>query len=265
MSPTLLFTRMLAVPSLRSARWLAIGATCYLFAAGCDIGDIERDNQKPKGRVCKMTLISSQENTVFQLKGIDEKDWQSVGKGKIVYVQLYAGQAYEVAAEPDDYVRKQVTLPEPVRDLRFTFEISDRKNKDADVILELDVRVLSVASSQVLASANERINGLLDMRRAIEACTKHLVAKGVLDAKVAVVPFEEIGSADLVKYGETASSMMTSALAGNKATAVMERAQLKKILAERDLTWAAIASSPDKLGPVAGIQNLVVGTLSKVN
>ena len=105
-----------------------------------------------------MTLISNQENTIFQLKGINDKEWTAAGKGKIVYIRLNADQAYEIAAKPDGYCRKEVALPEPLRELRFTFEIGDREDKEAGAILELDVRVLSVSTSEILASAHERIN-----------------------------------------------------------------------------------------------------------
>lgn len=212
-----------------------------------------------------MTLVSNQENTEFELRALGDSDWKKVGAGKILQVAVREKSAYEVAATPRGYRRKEMTLPTPVSELRFTFEISDRLDVNPAIRLEIDVRVVSIQSSETTVAVNERAANPSVLREAIHRCVASLSREQVLHGTLAVLPFVDSGYSDGSRYGETASSMLISALKSTKRDLrIMERTQLDRILAEHDLSAAAIVKSPAILGAVSEIDYLVIGTISGI-
>jgi len=218
-------------------------------------------NRRRHASTVEMTLISNQENTLFEVKASGGSEWRRIGKGKIIQAHVQPGIAYEVAATPDGYQRKLLVVPEPVKDLRFTFEKSDR---ESSATFELDVRVLDVATAVIVASASERVKEASDLRASVDSCARKLKDLGRLKGQVAVVAFRDAGVGDSLHYGEAAASMMISALEKSGSCTMVERTQLDKILAEHDLTAADIVRNPKLLGPVSEIQYVVVGTLSRM-
>ncbi len=211
----------------------------------------------------RMTLISNQENTSFELRKLAEKDWTGIGKGKILYVDVPNGEPFEVAAKPQGYIRKVHSLTNPVRELRFTFEISDRIGAKRMPFFEVDVRIVDVRTARTIATANGRTNGTEDLRASVEAVALDLLSSGKLSGTVAVVPFTQTGASDVGRYGEAAGNMMMSALEGEQRGFVLiERAQLSRILAEHDLSLAAVANNPDLLGRVSGVQFAILGSVA---
>ena len=209
-----------------------------------------------------MTLISNQENTTFEMRPAGGPEWQRIGKGKIIGVQVAQDTAYEFAATPDGYRRKEHTLSEPVSELRFTFEICDKLTVIRGTVFELDVRVVSVHTARTVASVHDRAEGPGDLRRSVEACASRLLSSGRLRGTVAVAPFEAVGATNAAQYGGAAASMMISALQQSKDLVLIERAQLARILNEHDLSLADIAKDPRLLGSVSSIGHLVIGTVS---
>ncbi|MFA5865992.1 MAG: caspase family protein [Phycisphaerae bacterium] len=112
---------------LFSACLVFLTSGCYVVYAAKAIRGVQKLQNDKKLEKSKMTLISNQENTFFEMRTAGEKNWRPVGKGKILTVELKDNFSFEVAAKPDGYVRKTHTLAEPVRELRFTFEISDKE------------------------------------------------------------------------------------------------------------------------------------------
>ena len=228
-------------------------ATLGMMGTACD--------RRSRASTVEMTLISNQENTLFEVRASGESEWRNIGKGKIIQTLVRPRVAYEVAATPDGYRRKMLVLPEPVRDLRFTFEKSDR---ESSTTFELDVRVLDVVSAMVVASVSDRAKEASDLRTSVDSCARKLMDTGRLKGMVAVVAFKDAGVEESMHYGETAASMMISALAKSGSCTLVERTQLDKILTEHDLTAADIVRNPKLLGPVSEIQYVVVGTLSRM-
>jgi hypothetical protein len=218
-------------------------------------------NRPSHGSTVEMTLISNQENTLFEVRASGESEWRNIGKGKIIQTRVRRGIVYEVAATPDGYRRKMLVIPEPVKDLRFTFEKSDR---ESSATFELDVRVLDVATATVVASASDRAKEASDLRTSVDSCARKLTDLGRLKGLVAVVAFKDAGVGESMHYGEAAASMMISALEKSGSCTLVERTQLDNILAEHDLTAADIVRNPKLLGPVSEIQYVVVGTLSRM-
>lgn len=109
--------------------WLWLAALLCLVAGGCTtpirLGPDGLSFQEQPPEV-KMTLVSSQENTLFEIRPVGATDWMRVGKAKILDTQVGRQGRYEVRATPDGYQPKIITLAEPVMELRFTFEISER-------------------------------------------------------------------------------------------------------------------------------------------
>src|SRR5437879_5780477 len=85
---------------------------CVAPAAGPELGGA--------GQV-KMSLISNQENTHFQIRPLGSKEWAEAGIGKYQSVTVAAGGKYEVKADALGYRPKVHTLPEPVSNLSFVF------------------------------------------------------------------------------------------------------------------------------------------------
>ncbi len=218
-------------------------------------------NRTNRGSMVDMTLISNQESTLFEVRASGESNWRNIGKGKIIQTRVLSRVAYEVAATPDGYQRKMLVIAEPVRDLRFTFEKSDR---ESSTTFELDVRVLAVDSGKVVGFSSSRAKEASDLRASVDSCARELTGPGRLNGLVAVVNFKDAGVDESMHYGETAASMMISALAKLGSCTLVERTQLDKILAEHDFTAADIVKNPTLLGSVSEIQYLVVGTLSRM-
>lgn len=218
-------------------------------------------NRAGRGSLVEMTLISNQENTQFEVRESGVSHWSNIGKGKIMQTRVRPRVAHEVAATPDGYRKKVLVIPEPVRDLRFTFEKSDRESA---AVFELDVRVLDVESGKVVGYAVSRAKEASDLRDCVDLCAKELSTSGSLKGLVAIASFKDAGVEESMHYGETAASMMISSLAKLRSCTLVERAQLEKLLAEHDLTSAEIVKNPRLLGSVSEIQFLVIGTLSRM-
>ena len=236
---------------------VGIGKTRFLTLTACVLLACLSCNKRTR-----MTLISNQENTLFELRRPGESNWTRIGKGKIVYTEVRKNESCEIRARPHGYASKVHTLANPVRDLRFTFEISDKDTVIKELFFELDVRAVEVATAKTVSSAHDRAEGPGDLRRSVELCARGLVDSGRLAGTIAVVPFEDIGAGVGRLYGETACNMMISALQSKPDCVLIERSQLATILAEHDLSLAQIAKNPGLLGQVAGIDYLVIGSLS---
>jgi len=83
-----------------------------------------------------MLLVSNEENTRFRMRVLNTPDWQEVGTGKIVTVHVMADVHYEIAAKPPGYIEKMHTLSEPLKELRFTFMISEKEPERPSVAAE---------------------------------------------------------------------------------------------------------------------------------
>ncbi len=114
---------------------LGLMALAAAMAAGCmRVAPNEQNQQPPVGpwganRTSTareaMTLISNQENTAFEVREAGGA-WRHVGKGKILEARVPAAGPFDVRATPDGYRPRTLALAQPVRELRFTFEVSDR-------------------------------------------------------------------------------------------------------------------------------------------
>ena len=84
-------------------------------------------------------------------------------------------------------------------------------------------------------------------------------------AKVAVLDLEEIGpETTAAQHGVLVARMISTALINTGKFDVIERQQLDRLLAERDLTAAQIAASPGEMGKVLGLDYVVLGSVAKV-
>jgi len=85
--------------------------------------------------------------------------------------------------------------------------------------------------------------------------------------RVAVFTFENAGAVDsTMKWGETISEMLTTALINSNRFKVMERAQLSKVLQEQALgqTGALDSETAVAVGKIMGLDAVLVGSLSQL-
>ena len=85
--------------------------------------------------------------------------------------------------------------------------------------------------------------------------------------RVAVFTFENVGMVDsTMKWGETISEMLTTALINTNRFKVIERAQLSKVLQEQALgqSGALDAETAVVVGKIMGLDAVVVGSLSQL-
>ena len=114
---------------------LVAGLACM---AGCEMALSRHYEALPQ----TMTLISNQENTTFEIRESGASEWRLVGKGKIIDVPMGSCQRCEVRATPRGYRSKSLALASPVKELRFTFEISDKLGSGAPPAPRPDVPAL---------------------------------------------------------------------------------------------------------------------------
>lgn len=211
----------------------------------------------------RMTLISNQENTLFEMKRPGEANWTRIGKGKIVYTEMRKNEPCEIRARPSGYESKAHTLASPVQELRFTFEISDKVGASKIRFLEVDVRLVEVTTAKTVSSAHRRTFGTQDLRDSVEGCSHELLRAGkVSGTTVAVLPFVQTGITTSTKHALTASNMMISAMQKHCGCVLIERSQLDRVLQEHDLSFAEVTNNPQLLGQVLGVQFVVLGSVS---
>ena len=246
------------VPVVVQRRHIGIGdfrfialTTCVLLAGlGC----------KKRSR---MTLISNQENTLFEMRHPGEGNWTRIGKGKIVYTEMRKNEPCEIRAKPSGYVSKAHILSGPVQELRFTFEISDRVGASKIRFLELDARLVEVTTARTLSSAHRRTSGTQDLRDSVEHCSRELLKdSNVSGTTVAVLPFVQTGVTTATRHALTASNMMITAMQKHGGCELIERSQLDQVLQEHDLSLAEVTNDPKLLGQVLGVQYVVLGSVS---
>lgn len=130
-----------SLPKKYSNRWCplcVVSLLAYTLASlsvGCSIIKAASDGMSlTKARKFDMTIISNQENTLFEMRISSESHWTRLGKGKILQVEVPRKQPFEIAAKPDGFRRKLHTLSSPVRELRFTFwDPADREGEPTTV------------------------------------------------------------------------------------------------------------------------------------
>ena len=122
---------------------------CTLKMAGCSRGMKQGLFVKKEDQT--MTLVSNQENTLFTIKSATDIDWRYVGKGKILSTPVNRYSSYEVKAKPDGYREKTMTLTSPVKELRFTFEISDRLSRPGQQVSPVPTSSITAQATSPLA------------------------------------------------------------------------------------------------------------------
>jgi hypothetical protein len=232
-----------------SSRWLQLLVPVAVVVAGCE-------------KRTSMTLISNQENTVFEMRRTGAANWTRIGTGKILSVDVNPKEPLEIAATPQGYQRKTHTLASPVGELRFTFEISDRVLRPGALFFELDLRVVDVKTARTLISGRARADGAEQLRAAVEDAAGSLIAGARPGVATAVLELRQTGMPLSAKYADSATNMLISHLQQSGYGPIIERTQLEEILREHDLSQAAVVDNPGLLGKVAGVEQVILGSLA---
>jgi hypothetical protein len=200
-------------------------------------------------------------------------EWQMIGKGKIVTVPVPSFANYEISAEPDEYVRKTLTVAgQFYRELRFDFwDPMDRKGwppakPPVNLAIEVDVHVLGV-NSETKVAVHGRTEDLSDPRKAIEKCAEDMLNETALQGKRLAVLYLRPGEGADAGLGVTAYGMLVTALHNSRKVMLTEREQLGKILSERGLKESDLVGKPAlgrEIGRILGADFLVTGVISKV-
>ena len=216
----------------------------------------------------QMAIVSNQENTHFEWRPIGGK-WKDLGTAKIIYVKL-ADLVFpcELRAEPTGYRMRTMTLTEPMREIRWTFEIGDRTPAPAaPPDLSIQVHVTAASDGRVVLGTSETAKGHQDLPRALEKCGRRLIEQaGLKDKRIVVLQFKA-GSGATDGDGTTAADALTTALTMSRQVVVIARDRVEGALKERGLTPKDLADRPDAAREVwraLGNDYTITGSVSVV-
>ena len=132
---------------------------------------------------------------------------------------------------------------------------------------ECDVRLVEVGSGRATRAATGQAGDESDFRAMAERMVFTLTERLEVAArsKVAILDLEDVGrETEAGQCGRLAARMISTSFVNTGKFDVIERQQLDKLLAERDLTAAQIAAAPGEMGKVLGLDYVVLGSIAKV-
>ena len=193
----------------------------------------------------RMVLISNKENTSFHVRRVGEKKWTDVGCGKIV--EIYPPERnFEIRAAPAGYAEKLVTLTEPYRECRFTFQVSDALSPE-----ERD-------KFKFFAVTPGRYSTVLE--KSLAKFAKELAGKR---GPACVAGIYEVGTNRQTAYSAHLEAEATNCLAGDKKLRTVARRRLKETILRELKFQASDLADPAKcvrLGRFVGARIVVMGS-----